>query len=515
MKVAKNQLRIGTVLNYVNLIVGNLIPIFYTPIMLSLLGQSEYGLYKLASNITSYLGLIAFGIGSAIVRYLVKAEAEGGKEEQERVFALFLVIYQIIAIVALIVGIAISFSLPYVYSNSLTNDELSRMKILVILLVINAAINFSATPYVGIVNCHERFVFLQIMNIISTCLGPLLNLVALFLGFASIGMVASTLIITIAIRISYIIYVNKGINVKPIFKNMPTYLVKSILFFSFWLFLGEVIGLINNSTDTLLIAGVATLGTIGVAIYNVGYVFNNIVVQLTVGVAGLIAPKTNKLVFSGASSTEITDLAIKFGRMQTYIVSLLVAGFIAFGQPFIHFYTGDEYGDAYWVAICTMIPNMIPLIQTVCVNVIIAQNKHKFRSLVYLMIALVNVVGTYFIIRTPLGIIGAALITGIAVFIGQGIIMNIYYWKKTEIQIIRFWKEIIKIYLIPIVLCIISLFISNFVDFYNIFYFAAGILVFLILYCVLSWKLVMNDYEKDIFRGIIDKVRPKKKENNC
>ena len=57
----KSQLKIGVILNYINLLLGNLIPVFYTPIMLQLLGQSEYGLYKLSSNITSYLSLISLG----------------------------------------------------------------------------------------------------------------------------------------------------------------------------------------------------------------------------------------------------------------------------------------------------------------------------------------------------------------------------------------------------------------------------------------------------------------------
>ncbi len=66
----KSQLKIGVVLNYINLILGNLIPIFYTPIMLRLLGQNEYGLYKLSSGITSYLSLMTLGMGTAITRYL-------------------------------------------------------------------------------------------------------------------------------------------------------------------------------------------------------------------------------------------------------------------------------------------------------------------------------------------------------------------------------------------------------------------------------------------------------------
>ena len=68
--------------------------------------------------------------------------------------------------------------------------------------------------------------------------------------------------------------------------------------------------------------------------------------------------------------------------------------------------------EAYWIAILMMIPNMIPLVQSVCLNVIVAQNRHQFRSLVYLGIAIVNVVGTWFLMQY-MGIIGAAFMTGI------------------------------------------------------------------------------------------------------
>lgn len=80
----KSQLKTGVILNYINLLLGNLIPVFYTPVMLQLLGQSEYGLYKLSSNITSYLSLISLGLGSAITRYLIKAREEDGKGSRRK-----------------------------------------------------------------------------------------------------------------------------------------------------------------------------------------------------------------------------------------------------------------------------------------------------------------------------------------------------------------------------------------------------------------------------------------------
>ena len=95
MKEEKSQLKKGVILNYINIGLGNLIPIFYTPVMLQLLGQSEYGLYKLSSSVTSYLSLVSLGIGSAVTRYLIKYKVEGSKKDEEKILGLFMIIFQI------------------------------------------------------------------------------------------------------------------------------------------------------------------------------------------------------------------------------------------------------------------------------------------------------------------------------------------------------------------------------------------------------------------------------------
>lgn len=510
MKKKVNQLRIGVLLSYVNLGLGNLIPIFYTPIMLSLLGQSEYGLYKLASSFTSYLTLISFGLGSAITRYLIKSREQEGKEAEQRILGLFTRIFQVISIVAFVVGTALVFSIDIFYYASLSSDELSRMKILVFLIVCNTALSFLMTPQVSVVTAHEKFVFLQSMNIASTCVMPIINLVVLFIGFASIGMTVSSLVVNIIIRLCYYIYMRKVLNLKADYKKPPKHLLKEILLFSFWIFVANVVGQLYNSTDVVMIGAIPALATVGVAVYNVGGVFNGIVFSLTTAVSNLLAPKTQKMFFSGATNNELTDLAIRMGRIQCYIITLLVTGFISFGQPFISFYVGSGYEDAYWVAVLMMIPNMIPLVQSICLSIIIAQNKHRFRSIVYLGIAIGNVIGTWFLMHI-MGIIGAALMTGIALIIGQGFVMNWYYWKKTGLDMIRFWKSVGKIYVLPIIMCCITLVVSHFINFYNIFALLIGIIIYTVLYVVLNWLFIMNDYEKDIFRTPLKRLMNKRR----
>ena len=66
----KNELKSGVILSYINLGLGTVIPFIYTPIMLRMLGQAEYGLFSLASSAVSYLSLLSFGFGSTIIRYI-------------------------------------------------------------------------------------------------------------------------------------------------------------------------------------------------------------------------------------------------------------------------------------------------------------------------------------------------------------------------------------------------------------------------------------------------------------
>lgn len=495
----KSQLKKGIVLNYINLILGNLIPIFYTPIMLSLLGQNEYGLYKLSNSVTSYLSLISLGIGSAVLRFIIKARTEDGKEAEERVLGLFVIIFRVIALVTIVVGIVLTLNLDVWYTNSLSANELSRMQILVFLLVCNTAISFLTTPYLSVVNAHEKFVFLQCMNIMTTCVGPILNLVMLFLGFASIGMVVSSLAITILCRFLYCFYIKRKMEMKPRFKNLPTHLIKEILGFSFWIFVANVVGQLYNATDTVMIGAFPALATTGVAVYNIGATFNSIVFSLTIGVSSLLAPKVNKMIFENATGQQLTDLAIRVGRLQCFIISLLVTGFIAFGQPFLDFYVGSGYEESYWIAIFMMIPNMIPLVQSVCLSTIVAQNKHRFRSIVYLGIAIANIIGTWFLLQ-KMGVVGAALMTGLALLVGQGLIMNIYYSKRTVIEISRFWKEISRIYIWPIVMCVITILISNVVDFYRLPFLFAGIVIYTVVYAIFNYVFVMNNYERNLIK---------------
>ena len=54
--------------------------------------------------------------------------------------------------------------------------------------------------------------------------------------------------------------------------------------------------------------------------------------------------------------TVLTELFVRVGRIQFLILSLVCTGIIFFGKPFIYFWAGPGYDDAYIIVLLLIIP---------------------------------------------------------------------------------------------------------------------------------------------------------------
>lgn len=134
-----------------------------------------------------------------------------------------------------------------------------------------------------------------------------------------------------------------------------------------------------------------------------------------------------------------------------------------------------------------------------------AQNKHQFRSIIYMIIAILNVVTTY--IAVPYcGILGAATCSCFAYILGQGIVMNIYYYKVTGLDIPLFWKNILKMAIVPGIMMFSGLLINRIYEIDNWIIFLIGIIVFTGIYIVLMYEVSFNEYERSIFREPLKRI---------
>lgn len=504
-----NQLKAGALLSYVNLGISTVIPLLYTPVMLRILGQAEYGLYSLSNSVISYLSLLTLGLGSAILRYLTRYRTENNKVMLERTAGLFVVLYIIIAIVTCAVGFCLTFFTGSLFARGLSEWEIKRLNILIVIMTLSAAVSLISGVYSSLSICYERYVFRKLMDIAATVATPILNLAVLYAGYASIGMATigvAAQIITLVINIWYCV---RKLDVHPRIRNLPLALLKDVFSFTAFVFIGMIADLLYWSTDKILIG--ALIGSTAVAVYNVGSTFNSILQSMSAAISNVFGPRINQLVFSNHNISEISELLIRIGRVQYLIVSLVLSGFIAFGTAFIRLWAGEGYTDAYAVALLTMIPLAIPLIQNIAFTTITAQNRHQFRSILYVVLAVANVIGTYLLIPS-MGIIGAALCTCIVFVLGHGISMNWFYYKKIGLDILAFWKNIFQMSFVPAGMLILFFFLQHYgmkVDSLSSFF--SGVVIYTVIFCLLSWLFTMNRYEKDLVLGLFRKVLPQQK----
>ena len=499
----KNELRIGVVLSYINLALSTAIPLFYTPIMLRMLGQAEYGLYALAVSAVSYLSLLSFGMGSTIIRYISKYRAEKDKASEEKTFGFFFILYCALACIVLICGIIISNNAAAIFDKSLSAGELSKIKTLLIIMTVSSAVSFPCAVFSSITISHEKYIFRKLIDTLPTIVTPCANLLVLYLGHGSVGMALVAAILQVITLPIYIVYCFKKLQVKPQFGLLPRKLVKEMFGFSAFVFLATIVDMLFWQTDKVILG--MLVGSTAVGVYNLGGTFNSIVMNLSTSISGVLAPKITGMVVKESTNEELSELFIRVGRLQYIVIALILSGFTVFGRQFIYLWVGPEYEGTFWVAILTMFPLAIPLIQNTGLNIITAQNKHRFRSIVFLAIAILNVISTYLCVPYW-GIIGAAFCSCVSYLLGQGLIMNIYYYRVTKLDIPQFWRNILKMSPIPVAMTVLGVFLNQYISASNWITFFLEVIVFSIIYMLLMHWFCFNSYEKSIYMNLLNKV---------
>ena len=501
------QRKVGAILSYISIIITTLVQLLYTPFLIRMLGQSEYGLYSLANSIIGYLTVLDLGFGNAIIVYTSKYRAKKDIESENKLLGMFKVVFYIIGLISMILGFILFFNVGSVFNNTMSDIELTKTKMMMLIMTINLGISFGFSIYTSIINAYEKFVFQKLLAIISTLIKPLMMIPLLFLGYKSISMTIVITIVNIIVMLSNYLYCKNKLHINIKYSGFDKILFKTILGYSIWLFIASIVDKINWGVDSFVLGAVS--GTIAVSIYSVAAQLNTLFINLSTAVSSVLLPKVSKMVANNATSEDLTKEFIKVGRIQYYVILLMCSGLIIFGKQFINVWVGSEYNESYYVSLILIIPLCIPLIQNLGISIMQAMNKYKFRSISMFIMAVINIIISI-ILAKMYGPKGAAFGTGLSLILCNGIVMNIYYYKEIKLDIFKFWKNIIAMtikLLIPNVVIVPFIKYTNYSNFITLVVF---IPIYCILYGIVSYLFVMDDYEKNIVNNVIKKLRGKK-----
>lgn len=504
MEKNTKQIAGGAILSYVNVALGAIITLLYTPFMIRILGQSEYGLYNTVSSVIASLSLLSLGFGSCYVKFYSRYKACDDKKQIESLNGMFMIIFIFIGIISFVVGTLLSANLDLIFGNGLTEFELKKARVLMIILTINLSLSFPASVFTSIITASERFIFQKIVMLLKQSISPLICIPILLMGYASIGIVCGTVFIYIVLDIINWYYCVSKLGARFNFRHFHWNLLKEMAVYSGFIAINMLVDQVNLNIDKFLLGRFC--GTGAVAVYSAGFTLYMYFSSFSTSISNVFIPRIHKIWSNNHLScdekdTVLSDLFSLVGRIQFSILMLVVTGIVLFGKQFIRIWAGDGYENAYYVLLLLATSAVVPLSQNLGIEIQRAKNKHQFRAILYLAMAMINLLLSVYLCQIY-GEIGSALGTAVSFLIANTICMNWFYKKVIHIDISKYWKNSTRIMIFSIPPLILGMLFCKMVNTYNIVWLFCGICVYTAIYCVFIF-LSCDEHQRRNITGLI------------
>ncbi len=497
-----NKYKISILLSYLAQAIQIVSGLIYTPVMLRILGQSEYGLYQLVASIVGYLSLLSLGFSGAYMRFYSRYKVQNDKNAVSRLNGMFFFVFMFMAIVALIAGYIMVGNAKVIFGNGLTENELEKAKILLSILVLNLSLTFPMSLFDCYVMAHEEFVFQKLLIVFQNAFSPIVTLPLLLTGHGSIAMVCVSTILTMTKLLVNATFCFRKLHMQFSFLNFEFHLIREISAFTLFIFINQIVDQINWNLDKFLLGRMA--GTISVAIYAVASQLNSMYMQFSNAIPSVYTAKVNMLIAQKKPSNEINKLFSDVSRIQLSAIGAVISGYIFFGRNFINLWAGEGYTTSYQIGLLLMVPATVPFIQCLGVEIQRAMNMHKARSIVYLIVAVSNIFVSIPCIKVW-GAKGAAIGTAVTFIVGHCFFLNYYYHKKMRLNMFWFWKQLrsfIPAY-IPIILFGIFEQVYIVQNSYRKLFLA--IFLYIIVYVISIYCIALNKNEKSVIMRRVKK----------
>ncbi len=350
----------------------------------------------------------------------------------------------------------------------------------------------------------EKFVLPKVVQLIKVLLSKLVAIAILFLGSDSIGYTFVLFLFEIFACILLGILAHRNVGFQP--NKMPKEQLREIFIFTSYLFVMAIVSQLYWQIDKLLLG--MLIGTTTVAIYSAAMNIQNILRNVSSSLKELLIPKATRISpYDDQSSEKITYFMSKSGRVIFLVYGLMLAGITVLGDKFIYLWIGSEYSAAVPIMMILGYSALLPTVLIPGEEVCKTYNRHGPLTLIYLLIAILNVILTIVFVK-KWGMTGAAVSTAIGIIVGNVIIAVGYYYHCFRIKIFQLFfslfQGILPTFLITIA---IGLLVSHWLPHNSWSVFLLQALIISAIYGLTAWVIGLNHEEKDLIKGIILRLR--------
>lgn len=316
-RIAKN-----TVMLYFRQILIMIVSLFTVRVVLSTLGEVDYGIYNVVAGVVVMFGFVSTALSTAGQRYL---SFEIGKKNEQKVSSVFFNFCFVMFFVSLIISLASGIG-GYVFIQTKMNIPETRLVAAKKLLLFSVGVTFFNTiriPFNSLIVSKERMDFFALISIIEVVLKLLVVYVLNYFHVDKLILYGILLfIVSFLVFIFFMVFCYVSFEETKITKTLKNKsIIKEILSFSWWSLFGGFANMANTQGITLIInvfCGVAVNAALGIAtqVYNAVYQFvSNFQMAFNPGLVKLYAQE---------KKDELFVLINRTGKFSYYLLLFIV-----------------------------------------------------------------------------------------------------------------------------------------------------------------------------------------------
>lgn len=431
------EIRRGALLNYTLLLLQIGIPLLLTPFVMETLGAAEYGVYMLASTIMVRLYMSDLG-RTTTTRFLSEYYGRGDSEGAARFLGNMVTLYAAIGGGLLVLGLFIYPWLGDIFSH-FTAEELGIYRILYLMTLVNAAIMFPARSLAGVADAQQRYTIPGIIAVATSVVNALGTVLLLVLGLRSVGLIALSISTGIIALVCNVMYCFIGLNARISLNKWNRNICRGIFVFSFWMFLNQLINILNAGTGNYIVA--ITQSPTAAGVYTNGLMIYGHYYLLAGGLSMLFFPRVVHMVMQGACPQAQTEAMARLGRALLMIMGAPLMALLFFGKEFFVLWVGHiPVSDAelsYHITLCLVIPQTFSLVQDLGRQISQARDALRQRVLITGFNSLLFIVVSFFVCKYY-GIAAQAVWAAVSILI-QLAMLNLIHYRGLGLHVRKFY----------------------------------------------------------------------------
>lgn len=497
MKTA-NKLLIGSVSRTALTIFNMAIAFFMMPFLIEHLGDQWYGIWTVLGSVVGYYYLVDFGITSAVQRYVAKYIAVKDEENANATINTALIIFSLLGFFLLIVTALLSYFIEYIIKNP---AELHLIKLVIIILGANLALEFPFKSFTGIIGAYVRYDLISYSRFFIVVLTNGLIFYFISQGYGILALAAISFGCTQLSNIFFFLIS------KYLFKNMrlgTKYFrkteLRNLFGYSVWSFLVSISEQMRFRIDSLVIAGF--LGPVFVTHYFIGARLADYFRETMFRATDLFTPIFTK--YHATNNYDELKSKLQFVTKINSILAFFLGGIIIIvGKPFIYRWMGEKYMDAYPILVILTFAMIFEIVLNPAKSILYATAKHRYYALINTSEGIVNL-GLSLTLIKFWGINGVALGTLIPLVVFKIVLIPNFTCKLIGLPI----REYLGNLAAPILFTVLYLvghawLVASFLTNYTYLNIAIAGALSVPLYAIAILFLSFNGEERNFFKKML------------